>query len=244
MPLKLFLGLYLCSMFARVIPTEASGDRSNQTVVQSKLVLSNIKSHLTNLEWGLKSGMSDVKSQISKLESLIANVSQLLGGNNETSNNIDNAVGDDEKDLVDRVFVIEEAERWKGGRKTCQKSGGDLVTLASLAEQRKLREYLIRTMPRERAFFVGAIKRKVSEEGPGNWKWINGDGMTDPESFKWAALANGKPAPKFLDRRRRDHSCLAILPKAPYFRYDDFPHWGFHPYYCRHPLPLVCAKKN
>merc|ERR1711962_152894 len=110
---------------------------------------------MSTLESEMESGMSNVKSQISKLESLIkkfvgngGNGSQLLGRNNETSDKIDDAVV-----YKKHFFVIKEDKSWKEARRSCQASGGDLVTLNSNAEQQRLVEFLKKTMPEEGPVF-------------------------------------------------------------------------------------------
>jgi len=149
MPLKLLLGLHLCSMFTRVIPTEASGDQLNRSeqatqtiVVQSKLDLGDIESRLTNLESEVKSGtstlesevesgMSDVKSQISKLKSLIT-----------------------------KFVLIKERKSWSEARRSCQALGGDLATATSAAEEQRLAEFLNQTMPDKDVYGFWIAARK------------------------------------------------------------------------------------
>jgi len=172
------------------------------------------------------------------------NGSQQLGGNNETSNNDDDNDDDDDNDnvddkekstdAVDRFFVIKEKKSWKEARRSCQALGGDLVTLASREDQQNLMEYLKKTMPKERTFWIGSKKGKTSGEGPGNWKWINGDRTTNPddESFAWGHTLSSQAAKKY----QADAGCLTIHPKDKRF--------GFCASSCSTSLPAACEKKN
>merc|ERR1711872_1013314 len=87
MSTTLLLGLSLCSMVARVFPTENSGVHTNGTkrpmetiVIQRELNWGSMESRLANME----SRIADLKSLVMKLvgSENSGNASQLVGGNN------------------------------------------------------------------------------------------------------------------------------------------------------------------
>jgi len=214
MPSIIFWGLSLCSMIARVIPTEDTGLRNRtkqpmQTiVVQSKLDFGNIESRMSNLEAGVaevKSGVGEVNSAVADMKSLFAkfvgnanggNGSLTVGGNNKTSNNIENEI-EKKKSCTNEAScyqafgaelsshgsigasygaILKGAKTWKQARKACQAIGEDLVTIASYEEQLNLRRYLKNTFPGAYIeFWIGSKKEEGNPKERFHWRWINGE---------------------------------------------------------------------
>merc|ERR1711962_893359 len=120
MSTTLLLGLSLCSMAARVFPTEDSVQtngtkRPMETIVIQREVdwgnadsrIANVESEMKRVEAGMADVESEVKAGIADLESLISklvgsgnggNASQLVGGSKETGSKGDN--GNQDKDNV------------------------------------------------------------------------------------------------------------------------------------------------
>jgi len=116
----LLLGLSLCSMVARVFPTEDSVQtngtkRPMETIVIQREVdwgnadsrIANVESEMKRVEAGMADVESEVKAGIADLKSLISklvgsgnggNASQLVGGSKETGSKGDN--GNQDKDNV------------------------------------------------------------------------------------------------------------------------------------------------
>merc|ERR1712180_352649 len=125
-------------------------------VVQSKLDFGNIESRMSNLEAGVaevKSGVADMKSLFAKFVGNAngGNGSLTVGGNNKTSNNIENEI-EKKKSCTNEAScyqafgaelsshgsigasygaILKGAKTWKQARKACQAIGEDLVTIAS-----------------------------------------------------------------------------------------------------------------
>jgi len=222
MPSIIFWGLSLCSMIARVIPTEDTGVRNRtkqpmQTiVVQSKLDFGNIESRMSNLEAGVaevKSGVGEVNSAVADMKSLFAkfvgnanggNGSLTVGGNNKTSNNIENEI-EKKKSCTNEAScyqafgvelsshgsygaILKGAKDWDQAREACQAIGEDLVTIASYEEQLNLRRYLKNTFPGAYIrFWIGSKKEEGNPKGRFNWRWINGEPVDNNLFFELGA---------------------------------------------------------
>merc|ERR1712087_822568 len=234
MSTTLLLGLSLCSMVARVFPTEDSVQTNGTKgpmetiVIQRELNWGNMESRLANVE----SGIADLKSLILKLigSGNGGNASQPVGGSKgenvvEDKDNVA-ATKRDCTNAEDCFSVFGEENCWECARRRCQALGEDLATLSSVAETRSLQKYL-KKIGRS-TVWVGSKKGKTDGKNPGNWKWITGEPVpTDGTVGKVAdSAAHIKMA-----------GCLIIHDEESARGYHDFCRYS-----CDRSFAYVCSK--
>jgi len=238
----LLLGLSLCSLVARVFPTEDSVQTNGTKgpmetiVIQRELNWGNMESRLANVESRLvnvESGIADLKSLISKLigSGNGGNASQQVGGSKgenvvEDKDNVA-AAKRDCTNAEDCFSVFREMKSWNEARRSCQAMGEDLATLSSLAETRSLQKNLLEM--NIASVWLGSKKGRTDGKNPGNWKWITGVQVpTDGTLGKWGGSA----------RATKAAGCMIVHHSRKIYDHD------FCRQTCTNKNPYVCSKKK